>query len=138
MTDHDWTMATGLRNAALSLLWRAALTLVLWLGALWVFHAALGGIGVARVPVLIAVGFAGVSGTVAGLVISRGLDERAGFVGPVLTLLTLGAAALVLIGGDAIFDRLFAAASVNLRYLIVGASLGVAAIWIFKNTWLDA
>ena len=94
MTNQDWTPAIGLRKAALSLTWRTVVAAVMWCALLWVFHAALSGIGVTRVPMLIALGFAAMAGTIAGLILSRGLEEIAGFVSPLLTLLALAFAAL--------------------------------------------
>jgi hypothetical protein len=110
---------------------------VLWLGLLWGFHAALNGIGITNVPMLIATGFAALAGTVAGLVLSRGLSETAGFVSPVLTLLALVFAAVAIIGSEAAFERMFATSTDHLRYIIVGATMTVAGVWIAKDTLLE-
>lgn len=138
MADQDWTPAIGLRNAALSLTWRTVTAAMIWFALLWGFHAALSAIGVTLVPLLIAMGFAALAGTIAGLILSRGLDERAGFVGPVLTLLTLAFAAVAIIGAEAVFERMLTTSTDHLRFLIVGGTMIVAGAWIVKHTLLDA
>ena len=137
MSSQDWTPTIGLRNAALSLLWRTAVAATLWIAMLWGFHAVLQGIGVTRVPLLIAIGFALLTGTISGFIISRGLEERAGFMGPVLALLAAVFAAIAIIGGEALFARLFPVASGELRFMIVAGTMLLACVWIVKHVMLD-
>jgi len=137
MANQDWTPAIGLRRAALSLTWRAVVAALLWCALLWVFHGGLSGIGVTRVPLLIALGFAALAGTVAGLVLSRGLEEKTGFVSPLLTLLALAFAAVAIIGAEAVFERIFATSTDYLRFIIVGGTMIVAGAWIVRYTLLD-
>jgi hypothetical protein len=128
MPDHEWTPAIGLRDATLSLLWRTGLAAALWVGALWLFHAILGGIGVTRVPMIICGLFSAAGGSIAGITLSRGLDERAGFVSP----------AVAVIGGEALFARYLPVATAHLRFVIVGLAMIVACGWIAKNTLIDS
>ena len=137
MAAQGWTPAIGLRNATLSLLWRTAVTVLIWCGALWAFHAVLGSLGVTHVPMLIAFGFAALCGTIAGFVLSRGLDERAGFVSPLLTLLVAVFAATAIIGGEALFAHFLPVATDHLRFIIVGATLVIAGAWIVKYTLVE-
>jgi len=137
MPNEEWTPAIGLRRAALSLVWRGLIVALIWCVALWVFHAVLNAIGVVRVPIIIAGGFSALLGVTAGLVISRGLGERAGFVSPLLTLIAVAFAALAIIGSEALFVRLFPFASNELRFVIVGVTMVIATIWIVKYTLLE-
>ena len=137
MTTQDWTPAIGLRNAAISLAWRSVVAALMWCALLWIFHKALSGIGVTRVPLLIALGFAALSGTIVGLTVSRGLEEKTGFVSPLLTILTLAFAAVAIIGAEAMFERLFTTSTDDLRFMIVGATMIVAGAWIVKYTLLE-
>lgn len=136
--DAEWTMASGLQRVVLSLLWRTALAGILWCGGLWVFHAALGGIGVQNVPLLIAIGFSALCGSVAGAVLGRGLDEAAGFVSPMITLLAAIGAAVAIIGGEALFANFFEVATNHLRFIIVGVTMTVALGWIVNFTIFDS
>lgn len=137
MANQDWTPAIGLRRAALSLTWRTVVAAVVWCALLWVFHAALSGIGVTRIPMLIALGFAALVGTITGLILSRGLEEKAGLVSPLLTLLALAFAAVAIIGAEAMFERMYSTSTDHLRFIIVGATMIVAGAWIVRYTLLD-
>jgi hypothetical protein len=137
MPNQDWTPSTGLRNVAISLAWRTVVAGAVWFALLWGFHAALNGIGVTRVPMLIALGFAALAGTLAGLILSKGLEEKAGFMSPLLTLLALVFAAVAIIGAEALFERAFSASTHHLRFLIVGAAMIVTGAWIVRYTLLD-
>ena len=86
---------------------------------------------------LISLGFAAMAGSIAGIVIARGLDEQAGFVSPLLTLLAGLFAATAIIGGEAILARFFPATG-HMRFIIVGTAMIVASVWIVKYTLLDA
>ncbi len=138
MADQDWAPALGLRKAAFSLTWRAVLACIVWWALLWGMHATHNGIGVTHVPTLIALGFAALAGTITGLIASRGLAETAGFVSPLLTLLALTFAAIAIIGGETIFERAFETSTDHLRFIIVGGTMIIAAVWIGRNTLLDA
>lgn len=138
MAEQEWTPAIGLRNAALSLIWRSAVAAGLWCGALWLFHAAIEAIGLTKLPALIALGFAALAGTMLGMVTSRGLDERAGFVSPILTLLAAGFAALAIIGSEALLAGVAPLGSDHVRFLIVGTTTVVALAWIVKNTLIES
>ena len=137
MPNQEWTPSTGLREAAISLMWRTGVAAVVWFALLWGFHAALNGMGVTSVPVLIALGFAALAGTLAVLILSKGLEEKAGFVSPLLTLLTLVFAAAAIIGAEALFDRAFSGSTDHLRFLIVGATMVVTGAWIVRYTLLE-
>lgn len=137
MATQEWTAAIGLRRAALSLMWRTFVAALTWCALLWIFHAALDGIGVTSVPTLIALGFAALAGTIAGLILSRGLDEKAGLVSPLLTLMALAFAAVAIIGAEAMFERMFSTSTDHLRFVIVGATMIVAGAWIVRYTLLD-
>ncbi len=138
MSKQSWTPTIGLRNATLSLTWRAAVVAVVWFGLLWSFHAVLGAIGLTFVPLLIALGFAVLAGTVAGFVIARGLDETAGFVSPLLTLLAIAFAAIAIVGTEAVYDRTFVTSVHSLRFIVVGVAMVVASAWIVKWTLIES
>ncbi len=137
MSDQQWTPAIGLRRATISLTWRTAVAAIVWCVLLWVFHAAISGMGLASVPMIIALGFAAVAGSVAGLIISRGLDEIAGFVSPLLTLLALAFGAIAVIGAEAVFESVNPTSTGHLRFIIVCTTMIVASAWIVKFTLVD-
>lgn len=138
MSDEDWSPMTGLRRAALSLVWRGAVSLVLWLALLWGFHAVfIAGLGIRALPYLILLGFGLLAGSVIGPMLGRRLDERAGFVSPLLTCLAGAVAAAVVLGGDALFAQMVDWTGDHVRYLIAGSTLVVALGWLVKFTLIE-
>lgn len=138
MSDQEWTEMIGLRNATLSLLWRTLVAGLLWCVLLWGFDALITAVGDIRIPALIVYGFTALSGTIAGITLSRGLDETAGFVSPVLTIIAGIFTAIAIIGGEALIaPHLSGALGNHSRFLLVGITMVVALVWVTKNTLID-
>ena len=137
MPDQEWTFSVGIRNAIMALVVRGALSVVLWLAMLWLFFSAFDSLDVDGIPSILVYGFAAAAGTVVGVVLSRGISEKAGFSGPVLGVLVGAFAAAVVIGGESIFNGVNPVAEDSLRYSIVGAALIVAIGWVVKLAAFD-
>ncbi|MBL9120676.1 MAG: hypothetical protein JNL80_12270 [Phycisphaerae bacterium] len=138
MSDENWSPMKGLGRAALSLVWRGAIALGLWLGLLWGFHAVfIVGLGIRVLPYLILFGFGLLAGSLIGPLLGRHLDERAGFVSPLLTCLAGAVAAAVVLGGDALFAQMVEPTGDHVRYLITGSTMVVALGWLVKFTLIE-
>jgi hypothetical protein len=137
MSSEDWTPAIGIRRLAVSLTWRAGITVALWWLSLWLFFAALDGLEIESVPMIISVGFSVVAGTIAGFVMSRGISETAGFAGPIVALMATGFAAIAIVGGEFLFWSFMPIATEHLRFIIVVATMLVTVGWIIKHGALD-
>lgn len=101
------------------------------------FHALLTSLNVTRVPFLIAAGFAILAGALAGIILSRGIEERAGFVSPLLTLMALAFTAAAIIGPVALVPNLTPTSAASMQFILVSTTMLIAGVWVVRATLLD-
>ncbi len=138
----EWSFAIGTRRAAVSVLWRTAVVLGLWLLVLYglqALAAALAGPdsaggspgrGVGRIAIIAAA----VTGIAGGFTLGRGLSDVAGFSSPVVSAIAAIGAAIAFIGGDALFAQLAEPSSDMTRFIATGVAMIVALGWIAYET----
>lgn len=136
--ENEWTELIGLRNAMVSLLWRTILGGLLWAGLTWLVVPPLNHLTYVPILLLVAIGaVAAVAGLVAGILLSRGLTDVAGFVSPVITGAVIVAAAMLIIGGIFAVETLRPLNSPTIRLVIIITALGTAAFWAFRETLIE-
>ncbi|MGI9013293.1 MAG: hypothetical protein ACR2GY_03495 [Phycisphaerales bacterium] len=138
----DWTPVIGLRNAAVSLLLRSIVAAGVWVAALLGFNefATLFAdeTGTAHVPALFIIATAAIMGTIIGVILSRGLVERAGFTSPILIVMGAIAAALVIYCTEMILRGADPQnASAHFRFMLTTTAWVVACGWIVRYALIE-
>jgi hypothetical protein len=140
----EWSFAIGTRRAAVSVLWRTAVVLGLWLLVLYGLHALAAALaggdaagdagdrcrGIGRIAMIAAA----VTGIAGGFTLGRGLSDVAGFSSPVVSAIAAIGAAIAFIGGDALFAQLAEPSSDMTRFIATGVAMIVALGWIAYET----
>ena len=135
MSEREWTPTIGLSKALVSLITRAIPAAAIWCGAVWLALPALN--KYARIGIPMGAGAFGL-GLLTGVILSRKLADRAGFVSPLLLALAGGFAALVIMGGTYVAEQIrVPIASPHRRYLIEGIAIICALGLSAKNTLMD-
>jgi hypothetical protein len=144
MNDETWSPMIGLRRVFITLLFKSVICLIGWTAVAWLIipplawisrTMAFGFMAIAGMIILVA-GVMPIPAAAIGGMLSKRLNDRAGFDGPVLTVLASLFAWAAIVGGTAIALQLRPDGSwlLNLATFLVG---GIAMLFIAKNTWLD-
>jgi len=133
----QWNELIGLRNAALAIVWRAAVALAVWTVLVWLLTPAMAWIqanGIARlrafslaIPIL--------CGLPIGWIVSRGVTEAAGFVSLIVTAMVCIAVVICILGGSALGSVL--RGTVAFTGVINGVAIVSGCALAFIKTWLD-
>jgi hypothetical protein len=135
MVQREWNGLIGLRATVVSLIVRSLFAGPLWAGATWLLLRFGSNYGLS---VWLIVLVAAPAGAAVGAVLSRGLVERAGFAGPLVTGLAGAFAAAIVIVVTILIEQQTTPLGGGGRFLLCGVGIVAAAAVIVWCTVADA
>ncbi len=133
-SSDDWNEWKGLADALILLMLRSIVAIALWGGIVWLVTMVLLQLGSYSSLLVYMVSAAG--GFAVGFVLTRGLADRAGFVGPILSVMACVAVIGCILAGTAIGSRINGAYAFGFVANMIAASVG-CFIGIIKSIMDD-